>query len=142
MIETLSSECRTVRRRLAEGGRVANEHGHLSGCPACSRFAESLALAREELARPRSAAEPDGGFAARVAAAVGGRRHDPGATLGWAALRLLPAAAALVAALGWLAFEAPAAPPDAAGFLLGDPSRETLLSWALLDAERTGGVVP
>ena len=46
--------------------------------------------------------EPDPAFAGRVAARVRGRTA---ATLGWAALRFMPAAFALLAVLAWLSLQ-------------------------------------
>jgi hypothetical protein len=66
---------------------------------------DRLAAAREYFREHHSGALPDAGFAARVAARL---VPEPLSALGWAAVRLLPAAVALAAVLGFLAARTPA----------------------------------
>lgn len=120
--------CRDLRRRCTAGGpgdpRLAD---HLATCAGCRAFVERLTLVREALAAPLSDARPDAGFAARVAA----RRppQPPVEVLGWAAVRLLPAAVALLVALAacgqWR-------PPALADLWLLQPSTGELLVWSML----------
>lgn len=103
-------KCRDVRDQLTARpaapapGPLAD---HLAGCPACSRYAARLGLAREILRHHHAGVEPDGAFAARVMV----RLPRPAEMLGWAALRLMPAALALVVVLGWLCFARAPSPP-------------------------------
>jgi anti-sigma factor RsiW len=98
---------------------------HLAGCPRCRAYLERLALARQVLAQPLSSALPDAGFAGRVAA----RLPRPVELMGWAAVRLLPAALALL--LGLAAYGA-WHPPAVGDLWLLDPSAEQLLAWSTM----------
>lgn len=103
-------DCRALRDRLmrSEPGAEA----HLESCPDCAAFARRLAVAREVLRQPAAPAEPmermepDASFALRVVQ----RLPRPTELLGWAALRALPAALALVAALLWIGVSQPPSP--------------------------------
>jgi hypothetical protein len=129
----------------ARGSAPADEAArHLSECPACSRFARRLELARTALGRdrlqepagladyagvtagmPRLALEPDGAFADRVVL----RLARPADVLGWAAFRALPAAVGLALALAILGLTTSAPPVS----LLADvPSTDQLLTWSSL----------
>jgi len=55
--------------------------------------------ARRYFEQHHANAVPDAGFAARVAARL---TRDPAETLGWAAMRLLPASVLLAAVLGYV----------------------------------------
>lgn len=120
--------CRTLRDGCTAGRlspadpRVA---GHAEGCPACRAYLARLAIARETLATPLSTSLPDAGFAARVAA----RLPQPVELLGWAAVRLLPAALALLVAL---AAYGQGHAPSAGDLWLLEPTSGELLTWAAL----------
>jgi predicted anti-sigma-YlaC factor YlaD len=93
--------CGDVRDRLEAGGdaiATAPVREHLEGCESCAALARRWQAARGWL-EARAEVEPDAAFAGRVAARVRGRTA---ATLGWAALRFMPAAFALLAVLAWL----------------------------------------
>ena len=93
--------------RCAEARRLAMDNAarqdaaalasHLAGCADCRAFAAQLDEVRAGLRAHRFDHQPDPAFAARVTAAL------PGTTelLGWAALRLLPAALALALLCSW-----------------------------------------
>jgi hypothetical protein len=128
--------CREARDRLTAidaKGAVALPAtdpvaAHLEGCAACSGFAASLTAARQLLGEHHAGVEPDAAFAARVVAALPGGAHD---LLGRAALRLLPAALALVLVLaGWtlIASRRPAS-------LVEQAPTDDLLAWALESQE-------
>lgn len=104
---------------------------HVEGCAGCRAFLERLALAREVLATPLCEALPDAGFAGRVAA----RLPRPVDLMGWAALRLLPAALALLLAL---AAYGQGHPPSAADLWLLEPSSGQLLTWSALAGGEPG----
>jgi hypothetical protein len=81
------------------GGALA---AHLEGCAACADYARRLADAVGALADHHAGAEPDAAFAARVVTSLPARDD----ALGRAAMRLLPAALALVLVLaGLVVFE-------------------------------------
>lgn len=105
---------------------------HLEGCAACGRYAARLEAARALLREHHTEVEPDPGFAARVSA----RLHEaPAETLGWAALRLLPATMVLVLVLVWFAFSA----SPGASYANEDPApTEDLFTWLL----EPGGEAP
>lgn len=117
--ETRDALLATARDRVAAAAVAA----HLRDCAACARFAERLAATRAVLAEERLAVEPDAGFSARVVAAL----PNDTQLVGWAALRLLPAALGLLAALTWVGFREAPSPAQA---LLGGGSPETLLVWS------------
>jgi hypothetical protein len=70
---------------------------HLARCAACADFAARLARVRAGLREHHARIEPTPDFAVRVIARLPG----PSEQIGWAALRLLPAALALAALLCW-----------------------------------------
>jgi predicted anti-sigma-YlaC factor YlaD len=123
--------CRRLRDHYASGEPAADPRlaadleSHLQSCAGCGAFVERLAVARRILAEPRSVVLPDSGFPARVAA----RLPQPVEVLGWAALRLLPAAAVLLVALAtygqWR-------PPAVSDLWLLQPTPGQLLAWSLL----------
>jgi hypothetical protein len=121
---------RTVRDRLTRGTAGPDEAAHLEDCPECAAFARRLELAREVLASDAGSV-PDPGFAQRVVA----RLPQPTEVLGWAALRALPAAAALAALLFWLGISQPQSP---AHLLAADADPDQLLAWALLSPTGEG----
>ena len=116
-------KCRRVRMlMLRSAGVVDRAAAHLESCPDCARFAERLQRAREQL-RAHHAGITDSGFAARV---VSGLTSTTG-KLGWAALRLLPATAALaLVLLGWCWWSTPA--PSA---MVEQAPSDDLLTWVL-----------
>ena len=74
---------------------------HLRTCSECARFADRREQVRRLLTAHQANVEPDAAFAARVVANLPRRRVD---VLGWAALRVLPAACALVVVLAAWSF--------------------------------------
>lgn len=124
-------DCEHVRQRLTsavETARPAALEQHLESCQACRHYATRRQTARELFADHRSDAQPDAGFAGRVVARL---EQPPLETLGWAALRLLPATLALVLALALFVFgfETPTAHEESA------VPTEDLVSWVLEQTE-------
>jgi predicted anti-sigma-YlaC factor YlaD len=103
-----------------EGGIAA----HLETCPACTRFAERLRLARELLREHHGHIEPDAHFAGRIAARLS---DEPTARLGWAAVRVLPATIALLLVLAWVTWQATPGPAS----LFDESPTDDLLTWVL-----------
>ncbi len=127
--------CTIARHRLTAGVHgappPADLASHLAACPTCGAFAARLDAARSALASVPTPVEPDPAFARRVAARLAQTRPSPSDDLGWAALRLLPAALALVVILaGWGLATSPS-PVE----LLADQPEADALSWALGDGE-------
>lgn len=126
--------CRALREGCTSGRLTLRDRGvveHTQGCAECRAFLARLELAREILATPLSDARPDAGFAARVAT----RLPQPVEMMGWAALRLLPAALAVLLAL---AAYGQGHPPSAADLWLLEPSSGQLLTWSALAGGETG----
>jgi predicted anti-sigma-YlaC factor YlaD len=128
-----SRDCRTVRDRLTRserGGETAAAHrAHVKTCAECAAFARRLALAREVLrqpAAPAAAMEPDASFALRVVE----RLPRPAELLGWAALRALPAAVALVLALLWIGVSQPPSAQEFREVLSESASPDIVLTYA------------
>jgi hypothetical protein len=124
--------CHEARNRLGASSATPPGRGpladHLTGCAACTAYAARLALARRAFAEHHAGVEPPAGFAARVAQALPAR----GDLLGWAALRLLPAALALVLVLaGWALVRAHSTPVATGSQTAGDD----LLAWVLQGPE-------
>jgi hypothetical protein len=98
--------CNEVRSRLLNltapppaGEPLAD---HLESCDSCGAYAARLAHTVRALADHHAGVEPDAAFAARVVAALPERNG----VLGRVALKLLPAALALVLVLsGWIVIE-------------------------------------
>ena len=123
--------CGEVRQRLMEdarGATPADVERHLDTCAVCAAFARRLEATRAGLRAHRTDHLPDPAFAARVTAAL------PGTTevLGWAALRLLPAAIALALLCGWYGMSRG---PGLADLLL-HPDDPQLLTYVALGADR------
>lgn len=105
--------CRRVRDLLARPGPTAERdetRHHLAACAECRAFAERLDAVRGALRDHHAGLRPDAQFSARVLESIRAERAadpatDPWAPLGWAALRLLPAAAVLAAIVSWTAFQ-------------------------------------
>jgi hypothetical protein len=132
--------CEQVRDRLMErrSPEAPELTAHLSGCAPCGRFAARLEVARRGLAAPASgqAIRPDGGFSARVLGRLPERKPED--LLGWAALRLLPAAAASALVLtGWCLFATPA-PEDVWSTAQAGADEGDLVAW-VLDLEPDAG---
>ena len=92
--------CDDARSRLVTdvgATRADAVAAHLDGCPSCAAFARHLLETRSALRAHRVDHLPDAAFAARVVARLPG----PTEALGWAALRLLPAAVALALLCTW-----------------------------------------
>lgn len=133
--------CGVVRDRLVA---TPDPHGqqplaneltvHLAGCPDCTRFAARLALTRQAFGQRHAGIEPGPDFSARVLAA----RPSSTELLGWAALRVLPAALVLVCGLTW--FGLTQTPPPMA--LLSNPSSELLFTYAALAPSPAASDIP
>jgi predicted anti-sigma-YlaC factor YlaD len=121
--------CDTVQKILmdeqARRGPEIDEH--LEECAACTRFAERLSIARQALEEHRAHVMPDDAFAARVVAEL----PQPSPVLGWAAVRLLPAAAALLLVLSAWAWFGTGTPSE----MVATAPTDDLVSWVL----ETGG---
>lgn len=117
--------CNETRKALTdervEESRALTEH--LNGCRACGRYAERLEIAREALGEHHAGVTPDPAFAVRVLAGL----PPLSPPLGWAAVRLLPAAAALLLVLSGWAWLATATPSD----LVTASPTDDLVSWVL-----------
>ena len=101
--------CDKARRELVAGGQ--RQQGslarHLEECAACAGYSKQLERLEEALAHHHAGVTPDPAFAARVVANL--PRRAP--VLGWAAVRLLPVATALLLVLSawvWLGTGTPA----------------------------------
>lgn len=120
--------CSEIRDLLIRGDGGEAVEGHLGDCPACRTFAERATKVLAGLREHDARAIADAGFAARVRAALP-RPVDPFA---WAAVRLLPATAALAVVLtGWCLLSVPG-PSE----LLAESPSDDPLAW-LLEVEET-----
>lgn len=134
------SGCRRVRDRLssAPGDPLPPAvRRHLESCAACRRVEERSRAVASALTAPRSEVEPDAGFASRVLGrlpAAPDVAPDAATTrFTRAAVRLLPAAAALLLVLlGWSLAD-PAGEPPLGG------SHADLLTWILELPDDSGG---
>ena len=81
------------RPTATEAGLAA----HLAACAECAAFARRAAALRGALAARHAGVTPGPEFAAKVVANL----PDTAEMLGWASLRLLPAAVALAVAFSW-----------------------------------------
>ena len=121
--------CDSVRKALTEE-RHQNRtllRQHLSECEACARFAGRLEVAEQALSGHHVNVTPSADFAARVVSKL----PKPAPVMAWAALRLLPAAAALLLVLSawvWLATATPAE-------LTASAPTDDLVSWVLENGE-------
>ena len=97
---------------------------HLDRCDACARYAARIGIARQLFREHHGNVEPDEHFAGRVFARL---RGQPVSTLGWAAVRVLPATLALLLVLAWLSWQAI---PDPASSFLASPTEDPL-GWVL-----------
>ncbi len=92
--------CQEARDQLIKEGSARAAAGpvakHLTQCSGCADYANRLEVVRQHLRDHHAGVEPDAGFSSRVVAAL------PAAPdiLGWAAVKLLPAAIAIVIVLG------------------------------------------
>jgi len=133
--------CSELRDRLMSGAHAGAGAGanagpdaggllaeHLAGCPSCSRFAARLAAVRGALRDRPEGPRPDAGFSLRVRA----RLPRGSELLGWAALRALPAALALVLALAWMSSSEP---PSVETLLSAEPSPDLLLTTGALSLD-------
>ena len=123
--------CRSAQKRLTSE-RTGDREGleaHLAECDDCSRLASRLDLARQALEEHHTDVAPDGAFAARVMSDL----PQPSPTLGWAAVKLLPAAAALLLVLSaWAWLGAPVVSDMSATSPTDD-----LVSWVLENSEES-----
>ena len=106
------------RTRL--GGEAAE---HLQGCSKCDRFAARLAIAQQALEEHHAGVRPDAAFAARVVANL----PQPSPLLVWAALRLLPAATALLLVLSASVWFGTGTPSE----MVASAPTDDLVSWVL-----------
>lgn len=123
--------CAEVRERLLQGATAATTAGldeHLHGCSRCAAFAADAAAFRAGLRARQAGIEPGPEFAARVVARLPGTPE----MLGWASLRLLPAALALAALLSWYGTTHGPGLTD----LLLHPEDPQLLTYVALGGER------
>ena len=97
---------------------------HLDRCQACARYAARIGIARQLFREHHGNVEPDAHFASRVSARLHGQ---PESTLGWAAVRVLPATFALLLILAWLSWQTT---PDPAAWFLASPTEDPL-GWVL-----------
>lgn len=96
---------RWARRELADSTVGSKEScellRHRDECPACQALATRLDAVRQGLRTVHGSTQPDAGFSARVLRRLESTPDDV-ELLGWAAWRVLPAAAVLlVALLAW-----------------------------------------
>ena len=116
--------CSQVRDRLIRGDADERVERHVRECAACGTFAVRTEAALAGLHDHDAGAVPGAGFAARVIAALPDSPH----LLAWAALRLLPATAALALALtGWCLTGVPG-PAELVG---GESATDDPLTWLL-----------
>ena len=115
--------CSRVRDRLLAGSATAADQRHLGACPACGRFKERFEQTQAVLEDHHLAIVPDPSFAARV----GARLSAPEPLLGWAAMRMLPAAGALLLVLAAWAWIGTATPSE---LVVSSPT-DDLVSWVL-----------
>ena len=117
--------CDDTRDRLTSGNVEALEVSeHLDRCDACARYAARIGIARQLFREHQGNVEPDAHFAGRVSARL---RGQPVSTLGWAAVRVLPATLALLLVLAWLSWQATSHP---ASSFLASPTEDPL-GWVL-----------
>ena len=101
------SNCDATRKKLAasapDDSAIAE---HLQVCGECRKFAARLGDARDALRDHHADARPDSAFSARVLRRIRDERvASPVDELGWAALRMLPAAFLLTALATWTALQ-------------------------------------
>jgi hypothetical protein len=106
---------------------LAELAGHLGSCHDCATFANRLAAFRAALPAHRGDHAPGPDFAARVVGQLPGTAE----ALGWASLRLLPAAVALAFACSWVGFTRGPGLTD----LLLHPDDPLLLTYVALGPE-------
>ena len=100
---------------------------HVASCAGCAAFAERLATYRAALPSQRSEHAPGPDFAARVVTQL----PDTAELLGWAAVRLLPAAFALAIACSWYGLSH----GPGLSYLLLHPDDPLLLTYVALGPE-------
>jgi len=105
---------------------IKNEHGSRDDA---ARLEARLEQARQYFRRHHANVEPDAAFTQRVSARL---ERQPSELLGWAALRLLPATAALLAILAWFAFQST---PLTQAAVADNAPTDDLLSWVLEEPE-------
>ena len=126
--------CNEVRKKLVEVAEPPRPElaEHLAGCVTCAWFAARLAHARRALREHHAGVEPDAGFVARVVSRLG----RPADLVGFAALRLLPAAIALALVLGVLVQMRPTVAEETTASVTEESAGDDLLVWL---AELPGG---
>jgi hypothetical protein len=119
--------CGKAKALLASSVIRSSLESHLAECEECSRFAARLEEATRVLGERPPLVTPDAGFAARVVARLPER--DP--LLGLAAIRMLPAAAALLLVLGIWALLGTSTPSE----LTTASPTDDLVAWVLARGE-------
>jgi anti-sigma factor RsiW len=125
--------CDEARKRLFSPGertRSPELAAHLEGCAACAALAGRLAEVQQGLREHHTDLVPDPAFSARVVA----RLPDTTEVLGWAALRLLPAALTLALVCSWYGATSGPGLSD----LLLNPDDPQLLTYVALGGEEGG----
>ena len=120
--------CNDVRKRLTAGDARGDEAlrvgEHLGSCASCASYARRVQGVRRLFREHHAGLQPDPSFATRVAREL---RPEPQDLLAWAAVRMLPATAALLAVLIWLSVQTTTAPAA----LLDESPTDDLLSWVI-----------
>jgi anti-sigma factor RsiW len=117
--------CDDIRDRLTSGNPQALEvSDHLEHCDVCARYAAKIGIVRQLFREHHGNVEPDGRFAGRVAERL---HRELASTLGWAAVRILPATFAVLMILAWLSWQVT---PDLAVPFLASPTEDPL-GWVL-----------
>ena len=126
--------CDTVQKILLDERATlgSDASAHLEKCPVCTRFAERIAMAHELLSSHHAGVEPDPAFASRVVANL----PQPSPILGWAALRLLPAATALLLVLSAWVWFGTSTPSE----LVASAPTDDLVGWVLESSVLENGV--
>jgi anti-sigma factor RsiW len=112
-----------VRRDLVAGSPGAALRRHLASCPRCTRFSRRFTQASRLLDGHHTTVVPDPGFVGRVLA----RLPERPPLVGWAALRMLPIAAALAVVLAAWVWLGTARPSELVAF---GPT-DDVVSWVL-----------
>lgn len=140
----MNVDCKRLRDAIFRGDRgdrgergeeSADLAAHLKSCPRCARVARLAAAARARLRERGAAIEPDPGFPLRVVA----RLPRPTEMLGWAALRVLPAALLLALALAWAGLTLP---PSQDELLAAETSPDLFLAYGTLAPDSSPEAAP
>jgi hypothetical protein len=102
-VSSHAARCAAVRERLFLGATAEQGEDialHLRECSDCATFARRRAFVHRALREDACSAQPGSGFPERVVARLNRSSTE---ILGWAALKLLPAAIVTALVLAWLA---------------------------------------